>query len=99
MELGRVAGLVVSTVKQPGFAGLKLLLIEAVDPASGNATKQTPYVAVDLVGVGPGEVVVIARGSAARISTGLTEVPTDAAVVAIVDSVVVEGSMTFSKSA
>lgn len=99
MELGRVAGQVVSTIKAPGFSGLKLLLVEAVDPASGSPTEQTPYVAVDLVGAGVGEVVLVARGSAARTSPSTTDVPTDAAVVAIVDSVVVEGSMTFSKSA
>ncbi|MGQ0846499.1 MAG: EutN/CcmL family microcompartment protein [Sporichthyaceae bacterium] len=99
MELGRVTGQVVSTIKQPGFSGLKLLLVEIVDPASGNTAPQTPYVAVDLVGAGVGEVVLVARGSAARVSAGTQEVPTDAAVVAIVDSVIVEGSMTFSKSA
>ncbi|MGQ0464339.1 MAG: EutN/CcmL family microcompartment protein [Sporichthyaceae bacterium] len=99
MELGRIAGQVVSTVKQSGLSGYKLLLVEVVDPASGNTSTQTPYVAVDLCGAGPGEVVVVARGSAARISDGTADVPTDAAVVAIVDSVVVEGSMTFSTSA
>ena len=99
MELGRVAGQVVSTIKAPSFSGLKLLLVEAVDPASGSPTAQTPYVAVDLVGAGVGEVVLVARGSAARTNPGTANVPTDAAVVAIVDTVVVEGSMTFSKSA
>ena len=99
MELGRVSGQVVSTVKQPGLHAYKLLLVEAVEPTTGEVTKQTPYVAVDLAGAGPGEMVVVTRGSAARVGTGASEVPTDAAVVAIVDSVVVEGAMTFSKSA
>ena len=99
MELGRVAGQVVSTVKQQGLHAYKLLLVEPVDPASGEATGTTPYVAVDLAGAGTGEMVVVSRGSAARISPGTEEVPTDAAVVAIVDSVVVAGAMTFSKSA
>jgi ethanolamine utilization protein EutN len=99
VELGRVSGQVVSTVKQPGLHAYKLLLIQAVDPVSGKVTPQVPYVAVDLTGAGPGEMVVVSRGSAARVGTGAGEVPTDAAVVAIVDSVVVEGAMTFSKSA
>ena len=99
MELGRVSGQVVSTVKQPGLHAHKLLVIEPVAPATGEVTRQTPYVAVDLTGAGPGEMVVVTRGSAARVGTGAGEVPTDAAVVAIVDSVVVEGTLTFSKSA
>lgn len=99
MELARVTGAVVATVKDGGLHGLKLLLVEAVDPATGNVTAQTPYVAVDLTGAGPGEVVVVARGSAARIGAGSESVPTDATVVAIVDSVIVEGARTFDKSA
>lgn len=99
MELGRVTGQVVSTIKQDGLHGLKLLLVETVDPASGRVEGLPPYVAVDLTGAGTGEVVVVARGSAARISPGSETVPTDASVVAIVDSVVVEGAQTFSKTA
>jgi len=99
VELGRVNGQIVSTVKQGGLHGYKLLLIEPIDPGSGGPTGQGAYVAVDLTGAGPGEVVVVSRGSAARISAGAETVPTDAAVVAIVDSVVVGGAMTFSKSA
>src|SRR5258708_38731909 len=99
VELARVTGQVIATVKDGGLHGLKLLLVEAVDPATGNVTAQTPYVAVDLTGAGPGEVVVVSRGSAARIGAGSESVPTDATVVAIVDSVIVEGARTFDKSA
>lgn len=99
MELGRVAGQVVSTVKQQGLHAYTLLLVAPVDPASGEPNGTTPYVAVDLAGAGTGEMVVVARGSAARISPGTADVPTDAAVVAIVDSVHVAGAQTFSKSA
>jgi ethanolamine utilization protein EutN len=99
VELGRVTGQVVSTVKHQGLHAYKLLLVEAVDPATGKPTAATPYVAIDLTGAGTGEMVVVSRGSAARIGPGTGEVPTDAAVVAIVDSVVVAGAMTFSKSA
>jgi microcompartment protein CcmK/EutM len=99
VELGRVCGQVVSTVKQPGLHSYTLLLIETIDPATGEAAEQASYVAVDLTGAGPGETVVVSRGSAARVGDGLAPVPTDAAVVAIVDSVVFEGAQTFSKSA
>lgn len=97
MELGRVSGQVVSTVKQPGLHSYKLLLVAGIDPTTGEVTDRVPYVAIDLTGAGVGETVVVTRGSAARIGAGTEEVPTDAAVVAIVDSVVVEGAMTFSK--
>ena len=99
MELGRVTGQVVATIKQDGLCGLKLLLVEAVHPSTGHVTAQTAYVAVDLAGAGTGEVVVVTRGSGARVGAGVDAVPTDAAVVAIVDSVVVDGEMTFDKSA
>jgi ethanolamine utilization protein EutN len=104
VELGRVTGQVVATMKQDGLHGLKLLLIEALDPATGEtAPGSLPYVAVDLTGAGTGEVVVVTRGSAAlvaaRVPAGNAEVPTDAAVVAIVDSVIVDGKQTFDKSA
>jgi microcompartment protein CcmK/EutM len=98
VELGRITGQVVSTVKQNGLHSYKLLLVDTVDPSTGTATDATTYVAVDLTGAGPGDVVVVTRGSAARVAAGAGEIPTDAAVVAIVDSVVVDGAMTFSNS-
>ena len=100
MELGRVTGQVVATMKQDGLHGLKLLLVAALDPATGEtAPGALPYVAIDLTGAGTGEVVVVTRGSSARVAAGTAEVPTDAAVVAIVDSVIVDGKQTFDKSA
>ena len=100
MELARVTGQVVSTIKQDGLHGFKLLLVAPLDPATGaDAAGELPYVAVDLTGAGTGEVVIVARGSAARVSADGDKVPTDAAVVAIVDSVIVEGKQTFDKSA
>lgn len=99
MELGRVAGQVVSTIKQDGLHGLKLLLVAPLDPATGaDAAGVLPYLAVDLAGAGQNEVVVVARGSSARIPPAAEKVPTDATVVAIVDSVVVDGKLTYDKS-
>lgn len=99
MELGRVTGQVVATIKQDGLHGLKLLLVVPLDPATGeDAAGVLPYVAVDLAGAGQNEVVVVARGSGARVSPSADKIPTDAAVVAIVDSVIVDGKQTFDKS-
>lgn len=103
MELARVMGQVVATVKQTGLHGTKLLVLESVtaddvefpQPESG---RRQQFVAVDYAGAGYGEVVLVAHGSAARIDGQGTAVPTDAAVVAIVDSIVMDRKTTFRKS-
>ena len=55
------------------------------------------YVAIDLAGAGVGEVVLVALGSAARVDRDGQAAPTDAAVIAIVDSVQFDGRTTFQK--
>lgn len=104
MELARVIGQVVATVKQSGLHGTKLLVLEPVSadddiefPPS-EAGRRQQFVAVDYAGAGYGEVVLVAHGSAARVDGQGTTVPTDAAVVAIVDSIVMDRKTTFRKS-
>jgi len=99
MRLGRIRGTIVSTVKSSGLASYKLLLVSDVDPAEpgGAVDSGRPYVAIDLIGAGDGEVVLVAHGSAARIQDGCQAVPTDAAVVGIVDSVQLGSKTTFNK--
>ena len=99
MRLGRVCGNVVSTVKADGLTRYKLLLVRDVDAAdpSAEAKWSTPYVAVDLVGSGEGEVVLVTQGGAARVDTGTGGIPTDAAIVAIVDSAQLDSRTTFIK--
>jgi ethanolamine utilization protein EutN len=90
---------VVATVKADGLARFKLLLVRDID-ASNPAREDTGgpvYAAIDLVGVGDGEVVLVAHGSAARIDYGAGAVPTDAAIVAIVDSARLDSHTTFVK--
>jgi ethanolamine utilization protein EutN len=104
MQIARVVGLVVSTVKQGGLQGRTLLLLEPVDlddaqgaGAPSDERGTTPYVATDHVGAGVGEVVLVTTGSAARRADPTADVPTDAAVVAIVDTVVLDHATVFSK--
>ena len=99
MRLAKVVGQVVSTVKEPGLDSFKILLVEDLDP---NDPDREPfdaeaYPAIDVVGAGEGEVVLVAIGSAARIPASAGRTPTDASVVAIVDSVIVGGEVTFKK--
>jgi microcompartment protein CcmK/EutM len=103
MQLARVRGNVVASIKAPGLAAHKLLLLEPVAAASplasgeDNQDSAAVYVAVDLVGAGVGEVVLVTLGSAARVASDGQSNPTDAAVIAIVDSVQLDGESTFDK--
>jgi ethanolamine utilization protein EutN len=98
MDIGRVVGQVVATVKQPGLQGRTLLLVVPVDLADLDRDGGEGYVAADSVGAGPGEVVLVSRGSAARVDGSTSAVPTDAAAVAIVDTVVIDNKTVFRKS-
>jgi microcompartment protein CcmK/EutM len=103
MQLARVRGNVVASIKAPGLSAHKLLLLEAVSAinplARGDDGRPTQalYVAIDLTGAGIGEVVLVTRGSAARVDHDGQSAPTDAAIVGIVDSVQVDGNATFVK--
>ena len=81
MIIGKVVGSVVSTRKNENLIGNKFLIVE---PQQGMA-KDGKIVAIDNVGAGIGEVVLVATGSAARIGCGLENSPVDAAIVGIVD--------------
>lgn len=89
MRLATVLGQVVSTVKQHGLENFTLLLVRD--------DLEAEYVAVDRIGAGTGEVVLVACGGAARVAAG-DHVPTDRAVVAIVDTVSRAGAVTYSKA-
>jgi microcompartment protein CcmK/EutM len=81
--LARVVGTVVASHKDPGLHAVKLLLIQPVR-TDGSASGK-PLVAVDSVGAGAGEHVFYVRGREAALPFLPDEVPTDAAIVGIVD--------------
>lgn len=97
MRLAKVLGQVVSTVKRPGLERFTLLLVR--DSAEDDPEEVTgpTYVAVDLVGAGAGEIVLVTSGGAARVAAG-ADAPTDRAVVAIADSVIRAGAITYRKT-
>ena len=82
MIVGKVVGTVVSTRKNENLIGCKFMVIEPVTELGGS-NKQ--IVAIDNIGAGIGETVLIAQGSAARIGCNMAEAPVDAAIVGIVD--------------
>lgn len=96
MLLARVVGTVVSTQKDPGIAGQKLLMLRAIDPS--NLKEGGIVVAVDAVGAGVEEYVLYATGSSARQTEQTKNRPCDAVVMAIVDSWNIEGTDVYQKS-
>jgi len=83
MQLARVIGEVVSTIKDANLTGMKLLVLQPLT-AAGEATGRT-LVALDSVGAGVGENVFCARGREAAFPFYPAEPPADAAIIGIVD--------------
>jgi ethanolamine utilization protein EutN len=84
MQLARVIGTVVSTVKNSTLSGRKLLVIQTLDGELRRLGK--PLVAIDSVGAGVGELVFWCRGKEASFPFEGSDVPTDCTIVGIVDS-------------
>lgn len=88
MKLGRVAGTVVSTINTPVYEGRKLLLCDLLDESAAPTGEYT--IAVDTVGAGAGEVVLILdEGNSARQVLASHNGEVRAVVVGIVDQVMV----------
>ena len=96
MNLGKVVGTVVATQKDEKLAGTKLQVVKQID-LDGEETGSF-VVAIDAVGAGPGEIVLYASGSSARQTDITQDRPADAVIMAIVDSVEVEGDIVYQKS-
>lgn len=85
MILGRIVGTVVATRKDPRLEGQKLLIVRTVSPEGHD---EAGYViAVDTVGAGNRERVLLVSGSSARLAEGCKDKPVDQAIIAIVDTV------------
>ncbi|MDR1133875.1 MAG: EutN/CcmL family microcompartment protein [Synergistaceae bacterium] len=96
MQLCRVKGTVVSTNKSEKLNGLKLLIVKPIDIETFEE-KGGIVVAIDAVGAGEGEVVMCVGGSSSR-QTGITDgKPVDQSIVAIIDSVNMNGKRIFEK--
>ncbi|OIK11357.1 ethanolamine utilization protein EutN [Bacillus sp. MUM 116] len=96
MIIGKVVGTIVSTTKAEKLVGKKLLIVTPLDIKTFKEDSKT-LVAIDTVGSGEGEVVLVVSGSSARQTDITNGVPVDAAIVGIVDQIEIEGSLTFVK--
>lgn len=82
MIVGKVVGSVVSTRKSDELIGNKFMIVE---PLHRMQAETRQIVAVDNIGAGIGEYVLVAQGSAARVGCGQEKAPIDAAIVGIID--------------
>ncbi|MBI3651841.1 MAG: EutN/CcmL family microcompartment protein [Acidobacteria bacterium] len=85
MLLARIVGTVVATRKDERLHGRKLLVARLIDEHGQD--QKGHVIAVDTVGAGVQEIVLIVQGSSARLASGCKDAPVDAAVVGIVDTV------------
>ena len=99
MFVAKVIGAVVSTQKTSVLRGHKLLVVEPYRlDAQGRqqlVSAGRTFVAIDTLGAGEGEMVLITQGSSARLTPETKELPIDTVVVGIVDRVDVEGGCVF----
>jgi ethanolamine utilization protein EutN/carbon dioxide concentrating mechanism protein CcmL len=96
MLLIRIVGTVVSTHKDPKLDGLKLLVGKEIN--LDGSVAETYHVAVDTVGVGPDEVVVVCRGSSARMTEITDGRPVDTSIIAVVEEIEVNGQIVWRKT-
>lgn len=82
MLIGKVTGSVVSTRKSDNLVGNKFMIVDILEHMQSGARQ---IIAIDKIGAGIGEYVLVAQGSAARIGTGMKDAPIDAAIVGIID--------------
>jgi ethanolamine utilization protein EutN len=85
MQIGKIVGCVVATVKNPGLAAQRLLIVQPLTPELKVAGKQ--IVCTDATGAGAGELVYWCKGKEASFPFLPVEVPTDSTVVGIIDKI------------
>lgn len=96
MVIAKVVGAAVATIKDETLIGTKLLIVRETN-IQGEPTGK-PLVAIDTVNAGTGDLVLIAGGSSARQTEITKNRPVDAVIMAIVDSLEVEGEVTYRKT-
>ena len=84
MQIARVIGTVVSTIKNRSLDDRKILIVQTLD--ADLSSKGSPMIALDAVGAGVGELVFWCRGKEASFPFKRDETPTDCTIVGIIDS-------------
>lgn len=89
MQIGTVIGNVWATRKEENLTGLKMLIVQPENPVGKPI--EAPFIAVDRIGAGVTDRVIVTRGSAAVNMNPDSPIPIDALIIGIIDSVDVEG--------
>jgi microcompartment protein CcmK/EutM len=101
MLVAKVTGSMVATQKVEAMVGHKLLMVEPyqLNPKTGGKLLATgrSFVAVDTVGAGEGEFVLVTQGSSARLTPETKNVPVDTVIIGIVDTVHVSQKCVYDK--
>ncbi|MDG2382094.1 MAG: EutN/CcmL family microcompartment protein [Pirellulaceae bacterium] len=101
MFVAKVTGSLVATQKVDSMVGFKLLIVEPYRLESKQrkalTTTGRTFVAVDTLGAGEGEFVLITQGSSARLTPETKNMPIDTVVVGIVDQVHVDQLSVYSR--
>lgn len=97
MYAARIIGTVVCTQKDPSLNSLKMHVVQPVNVITFE-NEGKPAVAIDAVGAGDNEIVLVVSGSSGRLTELTLNKPVDATIMAIVDYVDIEGKNVFSKN-
>ena len=93
MRIALVIGSTVSTIKDEALRGRKLLIVQPAD-TQGNAAGE-PFVAVDTVSAGTGDLVLVTQYSSARYTDFTQQLPIDAVIVGVIDSLELGGKFSY----
>ncbi len=101
MFVAQVTGSVVATQKTATMTGHKMLVVEPYRLDEKNRDRLVPtgrtFVAVDTLGAGEGQFVLVTQGSSARLTPETKSLPIDAVIIGLVDTVRIEGKEIFKK--
>ena len=95
MRIALVIGSTISTIKDESIRGRKLLIVRDTD--TEGKVKGEPYIAVDTVSAGTGDLVMVTDGSSARYTNQTTNAQVDAVIVGVIDSLELSGKVSYRK--
>jgi len=95
MRIALVIGSTISTIKDEVIRGRTLLIVRNADN-DGKVTGD-PYIAVDTVSAGTGDLVIVTDGSSARYTNQTTNAPVDSVIVGVIDSLELSGKVSYRK--
>lgn len=98
MYAAKIIGSAVCTCKEPKLVGLKMLVVQPISLLTLE-NEGKPVVAIDAVGAGESEVVLVVGGSSARQTEVTNNMPVDATIMAVIDYIDIEGKKVFEKYA